>query len=432
MRPVLLGVDLRLLRLLAETAPRAPRVLDPRLTDAGAADELYEEWSADVDLTLLVAAEPALDPWMGVKGSRPVDAAAMRDAPLVLVIDARERGATAAAAAAGVQRLCDRPELEIAGVIVVGGDERGPAGELRHLLEGEAGLPVLGWLSPWLSGEFARRYAGDPAGPRQIGASPPADAASVCREAAAQLDLGAIRAAAARRGFLVAPPRRLLSPSPAAGGTTLAIAWGSPLRPFALEVVDLFRAMGVTLAPVELGCDPRLPEVAEGLVIAGLLDEDELAAFAANESLRAAIARAVVDDLPTLALGGGALLLLRAITDTRGDRHAMTGVLPAEAEGVGLRRRPRYATAVAAAENPFAAGETTVCELFAVNLVHEREAGAAWRLAAPGAAGYGGEARVEGFAAANLLATTLVPSLAMLSEIAARFVAAARSLPPDA
>ncbi|HEY5169115.1 MAG TPA: hypothetical protein VIK03_06955, partial [Thermoleophilia bacterium] len=97
-RPVLLGADLPLWRLLFGASSRAPRVLDPRLIGDAVAGELYDAWSADADLTIIIAAEPALDRWEGVKGSRPVDVAVALDAPLVLVVDARDRGATAAAA----------------------------------------------------------------------------------------------------------------------------------------------------------------------------------------------------------------------------------------------------------------------------------------------------------------------------------------------
>ena len=127
-RAVTVGADLPLWRLLYAGEGRAPRVLDPALHDE-AVLELYDYWSEGCDLVLLVAVQPALDRWQGVKGSRPVDIAAGLDAPLVLVLDARERGPTAAAAAYGVRALAGR--LEIAGVIVVGGDERGAAGRAR-------------------------------------------------------------------------------------------------------------------------------------------------------------------------------------------------------------------------------------------------------------------------------------------------------------
>ena len=129
-RPILLGVDLPLWRALFGAAARTPRILDPRLIDDAVAGELYDSWAADTDLTVVVAVEPALDRWQDVKGSRAVDVAVALDAPLVLVVDARERGATAAAAACGARLLAGRAEF--AGAIVIGGDELGPGAELRR------------------------------------------------------------------------------------------------------------------------------------------------------------------------------------------------------------------------------------------------------------------------------------------------------------
>ncbi|MGE5229790.1 MAG: hypothetical protein ACM3MJ_08745, partial [Deltaproteobacteria bacterium] len=308
-RPVLLGADLPLWRLLYAASARAPRILDPALVDDVAAGELYDLWASGSDLTAVVAVEPALDRWEGVKGSRAVDVAAALDAPLVLVVDARERGATAAAAACGARLLARG--VEFAGAIVVGGDDKGAAADLRRILEETAKLPVLGWIPPQLSEQFARQYGGGQSGLRQIGPQPvKGGETALCREAGGFLDREGLAAAAARRGYLPAPSRRLLSPLPAAAGLTLAVAWGPPLEPFALDAVDLFKAMGLTLEPVRIGSDKALPEGAAGLLLAGLLDEEQLPAFAGNDALQSRLSAAVAGGLPVLALGGGALLLL--------------------------------------------------------------------------------------------------------------------------
>ncbi len=181
-RPVLLGADLPLWRLLYGASARAPRILDPRLVGDAVAGELYDAWSSEADLTVVVAVEPALDRWEGVKGSRAVDVAVALDAPLVLVVDARERGATAAAAACGARVLAGG--VEFAGAIVVGGDDQGAASDLRRILEETAKLPVLGWLPPQLSEQFARQYGGSQSGLRQIGPQPvKGGEAALCREA---------------------------------------------------------------------------------------------------------------------------------------------------------------------------------------------------------------------------------------------------------
>jgi cobyrinic acid a,c-diamide synthase len=425
-RPILLGADLPLWRLLYGASSRAPRVLDPRLVDDDVAGELYDDWSADSDLTVVIAVEPALDRWEGVKGSRPIDVAAALDAPLVLVVDARERGATAAAAACGTRLLAGGQEF--AGAIVVGGDDQGPAAELRRLLEETAKLPVLGWLPPQLSEQFARQYGGGQSSLRQIGPQPvKGGEAALCREAGGYLDVEGLAAAAARRGFLPARSRRLLAPLPAASGLTLAVAWGPPLEPFALEAIDLFKAMGLTLEPLRIGRDEALPDGAAGLLLAGLLDEEELPAFAGNEALKEALAEAIESGLPTLALGGGALLLLRRLADSRGRTHELAGVLPAEAELLEWYERPRYVHAVAARENPYAEGEATLYELFDLEFLTLQQEAFAWRVGEAGE-----EGQVEGFVLDRCLATTLVPSLPAAPGLAAGFVAAMRLAAPGA
>ena len=425
-RPVLLGADLLLWRLLYGTSARAPRILDPRLVGDAVAGELFDAWTSDADLTVVVAVEPALDRWEGVKGSRAVDVALALDAPLVLVVDARERGATAAAAACGARVLAGG--VEFAGAIVVGGDDQGAASDLRRVLEETAKLPVLGWLPPQLSEQFARQYGGGQTGLRQIGPQPvKGGEAALCREAGTFLDREGLEAAAARRGYLPARPRRLLAPLPVAAGLTLAVAWGPPLQPFALDAVDLFKAMGLSLEPLHVGRDEALPEGAAGLFVAGLLDEDQLPAFAGNEALKSELATAISGGLPVLALGGGALLLLRRLADSRGRTHELAGVLPAEAELLEWYERPRYVGVTAARENPYAQGEATLYELFDLEFLTLQQEAFAWRVGEPGE-----EGQVEGFVHERCLATTLVPSLPAMPGLAQAFVTAMRLAAPDA
>ncbi len=425
-RPVLLGADLPLWRLLYGASARAPRILDPRLVGDAVAGELFDSWTSDADLTVVVAVEPALDRWEGVKGSRAVDVATALDAPLVLVVDARERGATAAAAACGARMLAGG--VEFAGAIVVGADDQGAASDLRRVLEETAKLPVLGWLPPQLSEQFARQYGGGQTGLRQIGPQPvKGGEAALCREAGTFLDREGLEAAAARRGYLPARPRRLFAPLPVAAGLTLAVAWGPPLQPFALDAVDLFKAMGLTLEPLHVGRDEALPEGAAGLFAAGLLDEEQLPAFAGNEALKSELGTAISGGLPVLALGGGALLLLRRLADSRGRTHELAGVLPAEAELLEWYERPRYVGATATCENPYAEGGATLYELFDLEFLTLQQEAFAWRIGEPGE-----EGQVEGFVHERCLATTLVPSLPAMPGLAEAFVRAMRLAAPDA
>jgi cobyrinic acid a,c-diamide synthase len=424
-RPVTVGLDLPLWRLLYGISPRAPRVLDLALHQDDVAAELYDSWAETCDLLLLVAVEPALDRWQQVAGSRAVDVAEKYDAPLVLVVDARERGATAAAAVCGVRQLARR--VEIAGVVVVGGDERGAGAELGRIVRREAGLQVLGWIPPQLSEQFVRQYtsAGIPR-MRQIGPRPaPGSELRLCEEAATYLHRDELEAAAGRRGYLPARPRRVLAPAPAATGLTLAVGWGPPLEPFALENIDVFQAMGVTLAPLHVSRDRVLPPDTSGLLLMGQLDEEQLGAVAENRELLTLLAQAVDEGLPTLAVGGGALLLLRRLADSRGRSHELAGVLPAEAELLEWYERPRYVRARATRGNPFDEGETVLYELFDLEFLLLEQGSFAYDVGAPGEA-----TQAEGFTLSRCLATTLYPSLPLRPSMASAFVDAMRLAGP--
>ena len=419
-RPVSIGLDLPLWQLLYGCGARAPRVFDLALHDEDTVLELYDYWSDGCDLVLLTAVEPALDRWQGVRGSRAVDVAVGLDAPLVLVVDAREHGATAGATVVGVRALA--PRVEFAGVIVVGADERGSGAELAELFRGEAGIPILGWIPPQLSEQFARQYAAGGGPVKQIGPRPvKGSELRLCAEAATYLQAEVILAAAALRGYLPGRPRRLLTPTVSASGLNLAVAWGPPLEPFALENIDVLQAMGVSMAPLNIGKDRDLPPDVSGLLIQGQLDEDSLSSFAANGELRAVLAEAITSGLPTLALGGGALLLMQRVADSRGRSHELAGVLAAEAELLEWYERPRYVDAVAAPGNPFDEGEDTLYELFDLEFLMLEQGMVAYTV---GVAGEPGQA--EGFANGQMLATTLYPSLARRPALAARFVEAMR------
>jgi len=149
-RAILLGFDLPLWRLTYDVAARAPRALDPALYSAPVADELFDQWSEQMDLALVVGVRPLLDRWEGVNGSRAADLARRLDAPIVLALDARGRGASAAAAVYGTRALAS--QLEIGGVVLVGGDDSAVGLELLR-------APSAGGPDPRVVGLCQRPHA---------------------------------------------------------------------------------------------------------------------------------------------------------------------------------------------------------------------------------------------------------------------------------
>jgi cobyrinic acid a,c-diamide synthase len=421
-RGILLGFDLPLWRLVYDVAPRAPRSLDPVLYPPPVADELFDEWTDRTDLALVVAVRPLLDSWEGVNGSRPVDLAARIDAPVVLVLDARGRGASAAMAVYGARGLAGK--LEIGGVILVGGDDSFAGAELQATLRRDVAVPVLGHIPPQLTEQFMRAYAAASGAVRTLGArSDKGETVRLCREAATYLRLDEIASVAARRGFLAKVPRRLLLPETSATDLTVAVAWGPPLQPVMLENVDVLQAMGVSLMPLHIARDRELPDPCDGLLVAGTLDEQHLNAFADNALLLQGLRDAAAEGLPVLALGGGALLMLQRLADSRGRSHDLLGLVPAEAELIEWYDRPRYVRAEATRANPYGAGEMVLHELFDLEFLVLEQDVFAYQIAMPD-----GSSRTEGFVLGRCLASTLFPSFAASPGMAGRFIAAMRAV----
>lgn len=93
----------------------------------------------------------------------------------------------------------------------------------------------------------------------------------------------------------------------------------------------LLRQLGAELVPFSPLHDAALPAEVDGLILSGGYPELFKDALHANASMRASVAEAVKQGLPTIAECGGYMYLLEAI-----EQVAMCGVLPGDAE-----RKPR-------------------------------------------------------------------------------------------
>jgi cobyrinic acid a,c-diamide synthase len=77
-------------------------------------------------------------------------------------------------------------------------------------------------------------------------------------------------------------------------------------------------------------------------VLAGHLWVEALPDLAQNLELMRDVRARIADGLPTLALGGGMLLLLRELADDRGRSFAFAGILPSAGELVASLDEPVY------------------------------------------------------------------------------------------
>ena len=252
--------------------------------------------------------------------------AALLDAPVVLVIDARGMTRGIAPLILGYQAF-DRT-IRIAGVILnqLGGARH--EAKLRAVIAHYTGVAVLGAVQHDERMTIVERHLG----------LIPSNEAQAARErvdeiaalVAAQVDLDAVLAVAREAAPLPGPtqpiPAALARPSgpPVRVGIARDAAFGF-YYPGDLEAL---RAAGAELVAFDALRDKRLPQV-DGLFIGGGFPETHMHALAANAELRADVRRAIEAGLPAYAECGGLMYLARSI-EWNGRRAEMAGALAAD------------------------------------------------------------------------------------------------------
>lgn len=269
--------------------------------------------------------ERACEGW-GAAGQRGSTAhvAALLDAPVLLVVDARGQGRSLAALLHGFQSFAGK--VRLAGVVL---NQLGSARheEICRQACAQVGLPVLGALRRDDTLAVPSRHLG------LVTAAEHTAAARMVRcwadAVAAQVDLNAVLALAGDPP--PGPrwdPRQELTPVP--GGPVVAVAGGAAFTFGYAEHVELLTAAGAAVAVVDPLRDESLPVGTAGLVLPGGFPECHAEALSDNAALRAGIAALARRGAPVHAECGGLLYLCRTM-----DGRPMCGVLPAGARMTG-------------------------------------------------------------------------------------------------
>ena len=243
------------------------------------------------------------------------------DAPVLLVIDAKSVGASAAATAIGF-RIYDA-RLNLAGVLL---NRLGSETHEEMIREAMAGIdmPVYGVL---------RRDAALALPERHLGLTPVEENAaaetvrSIGERVEARLDLDSIlklaRSAAPMR---IAEVKRAEKAAPVRIGVARDEAFSFY---YAASRAEL-EAHGAKIIAVSPLHDEALPEV-DGVLIGGGFPEMFAAQLAENASMRASLFRAAEEGMPIYAECGGYMYLMQSLVDFDGVEHAMAGIFPARA-----------------------------------------------------------------------------------------------------
>ena len=272
--------------------------------------------------------------------------ARLLDAPVLLVVDAASQGRSVAALVAGFAGY--DPRVRLGGVILNRVGSARHEEILRAALD-ELGVPVLGAL---------RRDDGVVAPSRHLGLVPVAEREGPARHAldrlgavvGAAVDLDAVRRLAASAGPLPTAawsPEAALADPPGRPGRrpVVAVAGGAAFSFSYAETAELLAAAGAEVARVDPLRDEALPPGTAALVLGGGFPEVHVADLAANERLRADVARLARAGRPVIAECAGLLYLAREL-----DGQPMCGVLDATA-GMTARLTLGYRDATAAADS---------------------------------------------------------------------------------
>jgi cobyrinic acid a,c-diamide synthase len=310
--------------------------LDPDLYDDESLLRLYDVATRNANLSLLSASQGILDRRSGSRW-RPSDVALLLDCPVVLVLDGRKWGAGIRALASGLRT--NLGGLNLAAAVLTGVSDRAHYEVLREALAAEA-VAVVGCL-----------YEGD--GPGWDTPAPgawglPLDQA-LLEAVERQVDVGALTDLAGQRGFL--PAHNLLTDR-GSEGPLVMVAGGPGFTPWSRDSIEVLRAAGARIRRLDLIDDEVLPAEAAGLVMAGTLWPSSLIDIAINQSLLSDMRTRIAAGMPTLALGGGFLVLLNRVQDSLGRTVELAGVLPGEGEILWDLEDAAYVDIVAARENP--------------------------------------------------------------------------------
>jgi len=96
--------------------------------------------------------------------------------------------------------------------------------------------------------------------------------------------------------------------------------------------LEFLEEAGARLVPFSPLNDSRLPQGVAALYLGGGFPEVFAAPLSKNRKLQGEIRQVIRSGMPTYAECGGLMYLTRSLTDTRGKRHSMVGLIPAQVQ----------------------------------------------------------------------------------------------------
>ena len=280
------------------------------------------------------------------------------DTPVLLVVRPQGTALTLAALVKGLQTF--RAQSQIGGVLLNGCTQR-MAGLLAPAIQGETGLPVLGFLPVVPQAELPSRHLGlfTPGEIRDLQGK--LDRLADQLEETA--DLEGIFALARSAPPLEGAP--LLPAEEDPEGPVVAVARDEAFCFYYEDNLDELRRAGARLAFFSPTEDRGLPPGSCGLYLGGGYPELHARALSGNAPMREAVRRAVEGGMPALAECGGFLYLQKTLEDPEGSAWPMAGALGGAGVKTPRLQRFGYVALTARGDTPYLRqGETIAAHEF--------------------------------------------------------------------
>lgn len=297
---------------------RVSHNLDTWLVPADKIAAVFATTAADCDVAIIEGVMGLYDGGRnGVSSTASI--AKLLNAPVILTVDVKAMGESAAAAVLGYKQYDH--EVNLAGVIVnrLGSDS-------HRLMVCEAverlGIKVAGAI---------RRNPELAMPERHLGLTPVTenDASHTIQhlaaQIAAQVDLDWLLTTATSASPLTMIEQQQQVP---ASKVRIGVACDEVFSFYYPESLEVLTACGAELIPFSPLRDNTLPDV-QGLILGGGFPEMFLEQLSGNLAMKQAIAAAARDGMPMYAECGGLMYLCRQIVDFAGQAYDLAGVIPA-------------------------------------------------------------------------------------------------------
>lgn len=303
--------------------------LDTFFADADAIGRILARDTKDAELIVM---EGVMGYYDGVGGTTTMassyELSKVTKTPIVLIVDAKGASVTLAATIRGIMEY--KKDSRIAGVIL---NRVSPMfySRIKHVIETECGIPVLGYLPENASFAVPSRHLGL-LQPDEM--QKQRDWVETVAEAARKtIDIDGILEIAAQAETLqiqkaTGDTEKCKFPA----GYRIGVARDAAFSFYYRENLRMLEDMGATLVFFSPLADAHVPEV-DALIFGGGYPELYAKQLYENQSMRVSVRQALESGMPCHAECGGFLYLGKSLADAEGNVYEMVGFL----DGAGFR-----------------------------------------------------------------------------------------------